>query len=204
MISIQPLDDEMIRRAFRLLGELLAFRDAPPLHLVVCGGAALRMTRLHHRTTKDVDVLALVDEKMGELTSPAPLPPPLLEAVEIVARELNLPADWLNNGPSSDEGGLFQMGLPSGLFGRLDTHEFHRTVKVSFVSRIDQIHFKLFAAIDQPASYHSADLLILKPSSEELQQALSWAMTHDVSEGFRICAKNFLVKIGYPDVANIV
>lgn len=135
------------------------------------------------------------------MIAPAPFPEELQNAAEIVREELNLPDDWLNNGPSSDEGGLFQLGLPSGLDERLHTINYGEKLSISFVSRFDQIHFKLFAAIDQPGSYHTADLRKLEPSLDEMETAARWTMTHDVSEGFRELLTKFLKGSGYSDVA---
>lgn len=53
-------------------------------------------------------------------------------------------------------------------------------------SRLDQIFFKLYAAVDQgPRSKHFEDLRRLVPSRDELVAAARWARTHDPSEGFR-------------------
>ena len=52
---------------------------------------------------------------------------------------------------------------------------------VYFIGRLDQIHFKLYAAADQRDGTHLADLRALKPTDEELETAARWAMTHDVS-----------------------
>src|SRR4051812_27912556 len=79
------------------------------VRLVICGGAALVATGLRSRTTHDADVVALINAA-GELVSPEPLPPFLLKAAEQVARDLGLLPNWLNNGPSRDEGGLFRWG----------------------------------------------------------------------------------------------
>ena len=61
-----------------------------------------------------------------------------------------LPEDWLNNGPSNGEGGLFRMGLPEGLAARLTWTTIGEKLALGFISRLDQIHFKLYAAVDQP------------------------------------------------------
>ena len=73
---------------------------------------------------------------------------------------------------------------------------------VYFISRLDQIHFKLYAAIDQLGSYHASDLKQLSPSDNELLQAIQWATTHDPSEGFIIATKLFLREFGYEQLAD--
>src|ERR1700733_1385152 len=111
------LTKEAIDKAFRLLSGRLELADSKPVRLVICGGSALLAMGLRQRTTNDADVVAMVNEK-DELISPDPLPSSLLEASEHVARDLGLIQNWLNNEPSRNEGGLFQMGLPHGFFER--------------------------------------------------------------------------------------
>ncbi len=98
-----------------LLGERLALRDLGPYRLVVCGGAALIAQALVARpTTRDVDVVALMDQNSA-MVSPDPLPKALLQEATRVAIDLDLPEGWLNSDPSKKPGGLFQLGLPDGL-----------------------------------------------------------------------------------------
>jgi hypothetical protein len=168
--------------------------------IVVCGGTALNTLRLIQRTTKDVDIVALMDSH-GHLVDPAPLPEELVIAAKEVADTLNLPKEWLNNGPSSDDGGLFRLGLPDGFRERLVKGYQGQKLTVFYISRLDQIHFKLYAAVDQLGSYHAADLRQLTPKDDELMQAIKWSMTHDPSEGFRMSIKLFLERFGYERLA---
>jgi len=193
------LDQGQIEKAFRLLSRQLSLRNSGPFCLVVCGGSALIGAELVSRTTKDVDVVALLTAD-GMLADPEPLPAKLLDAAATVAGELDLPPDWLNNGPSSDDGGLFRMGLPDGLAPRLSRREFGPQLTVCFISRLDQIFFKLYAAVDR-GGYHTEDLRALSPSADELLAAARWTMTHDVSEGFRMVLTSFLRELGYESVA---
>ncbi|MCL4407801.1 MAG: hypothetical protein M1542_07385 [Thermotogae bacterium] len=71
---------------------------------------------------------------------------------------------------------------------------------VYYISRIDQIYFKLYASVDR-GGYHVEDLKKLKPSAEEIENAARWSMTHDVSDGYREILKDFLERMGYYDVA---
>lgn len=116
---------------------------------------------------------------------------------------MGLPNCWLNNGPSRDEGGLFQMGLPDGLQERLHAREYGDRLTVYFVGRIDQIHFKLYAAVDR-GGYHISDLELLRLADEELWQAARWSVSHDVSPGFRSLLKHLLETLGYAEVASRV
>jgi hypothetical protein len=193
------LDSQNLDLAFASLAVRLEENQAPPVEIVVCGGSALIATGLVTRTTQDVDVVALLRD--GELSSPSPLPEALLQAAAEVAEDLGLDHNWLNNGPSRGEGGLFQLGLPQGLERRLLSRRFGSKLTVHLVHRVDQIHFKLYAGVDR-GGYHLEDLRALHPSSEELESAARWAMSHDVSEGFAGVLKGLLRKLGHGDVAD--
>ena len=169
---------------------------APRFNLVVCGGSALAATGLVTRTTKDVDVVALMDDD-GVLLDPAPLPQALVRAAHEVALDLGLQQDWLNNGPSSGDGGLFRLGLPEGFVERLSWVTIGERLTVGFISRYDQIHFKLYAAVDQSGSYHAEDLRELHPTDVELLDAAGWTRTHDPSEGYLQGLQWFLQEFGY-------
>jgi hypothetical protein len=187
-----------IKEALSLLSRVLEHGDGEArgkTSLIVCGGAALVARSLVQRVTKDVDVVAMM--RNGELVSPAPLPASLLVAAEKVAVGMNLPKDWLNNGPSSGDGGLFQIGLPDGLEDRMEEHKFGDMLSVFFVGRLDQICFKLYAAVDQMGSYHGQDLEKLEPSLEELKFAITWVNKHDSSEGFLVMLEHYLSENGY-------
>jgi len=71
-----------------LLGNLMVARKRPAVHLVVCGGSALIALKLVVRTTKDVDVLALLQD--GELHCARPLPEWLMEDAKAVQTELTV------------------------------------------------------------------------------------------------------------------
>jgi hypothetical protein len=199
--SIMAADTENLERALKLLGARLDFAQAPAIGLVVCGGSALIALGLIKRTTRDVDVLALMNSS-GDLISPDPLPSYLLNTAKEVARDLGLAVDWLNNGPSRDAGGIFQLGLPEGIASRLHARTYGDRLTIHFIGRFDQIHLKLYAAVDSGEGTHLDDLLSLKPDDVELETAARWAMTHDVSPAFRMILKDMLRQFGYESVAN--
>ncbi|MGA2260064.1 MAG: hypothetical protein ABSH28_01370 [Acidobacteriota bacterium] len=198
---IENIDAENLETAMRLLAARLDLAQTEPIGVVVCGGSALIAQGLIQRATKDVDVVALMDSER-RLVSPAPLPGSLLKAAKEVARDMGLPDNWLNNGPSRDEGGLFQLGLPEGMADRLNERVYGPRLTVFFVGRFDQIHFKLYAAADRRDGTHLDDLLLLKPTAAELETAARWAMTHDVSPGFRTILKDMLRQVGHESVAD--
>jgi hypothetical protein len=81
----------------RALGEQLAARGEH-FELVVIGGSALLALGLVERTTKDVDILALRTD--AGLEGADPMPKGLRAAGDLVARDFELPAEWLNPGPA--------------------------------------------------------------------------------------------------------
>jgi hypothetical protein len=190
------------------LDELLAALErqlraaaGPPTALVICGGSALAALGLVIRTTRDVDVLGTASlTPAGVVVQPLlELPEPLAAAVRRVSRDFNLPEDWLNTGPARQT----QAGLPEGLAQRLVRRDYGPALSAWFISRIDQVHLKLYAAVDRDG-YHTDDLLALKPDRAELLNAARWTMTQDVSAPFRESLKSFLVAHDYVDVAEQV
>ena len=80
-----PLTAEDIRRAFAALSTELGDRGERA-QIVVAGGAALVLLFNARETTKDVDAYFV-----------QPDPPRIREAAARVARQLDLPDDWLND-----------------------------------------------------------------------------------------------------------
>ncbi len=197
--SLFEFDASGLVRALETLSMRLRSNSAEPGEIVVCGGSALILTGVVPRTTADVDVVALVSR--DRLSSPDPLPESLARAAHEAAEDLGLSPDWLNNGPSRGQGGLFQMGLPDGIHERWTTRTFGSHLTVHFIGRIDQIHFKLYAAADR-GGYHIDDLLAFQPTDDELVCAARWAMTHDVSETFQSIVTRLLRSIGHDGAAD--
>jgi hypothetical protein len=175
------------------LGEQLQALGAR-VELVVIGGSALLALGFVRRTTKDVDILALVER--GALQPAKPFPQPLVEAKERVTRDFGLEENWLNPGPTD----LLQFGLPEGFWGRLTTRQYGDALTVRFAGRLDQIHFKLYAMADQGPGRHEADIRALDPSREELAAAARWSRTHDPSPGFLMVLEQSLRHLGVEDV----
>jgi hypothetical protein len=63
---------DTITKALRLLDGRLKINQSSGFSLVVCGGTALNAMQLIQRTTKDVDIVALMDSK-NQLVDPAVL-----------------------------------------------------------------------------------------------------------------------------------
>ena len=181
------------------LGQQLTEISKEPIDLLICGGSALNALGLITRATKDVDVLAIVSlgANFGlTLHTAKPLPLNLVQAAKKVARDFKLPEDWINPGPTS----ALDFGLPVGVLDRALVKDYGASLKVRFLSRYDQIHFKLYAATDQGGK-HYEDLLALKPTADELEKAALWSMTHDVSEGYKYNLTRLLITMDHQNVA---
>ena len=184
---------EAAERLLSALGEQLA-AAGQRYELVVIGGSGLLALGVIERSTRDVDLLAL--RFKDELGSAEPLPAALEAARNRVARDLSLPADWLNPGPTD----LLDFGLPEGFIGRLERRDYGRALTVYFASRYDQIHFKLYALVDQGPGKHEDDLRALSPTDEEFAAAARWSRLHDPSEGYAQVLGEVLAHMGVKDV----
>lgn len=193
MAIILGMDEAQTHQLFSALGEQLAVRGER-VELVIIGGSALLALGLTSRATRDVDIVALLADRA--LAKPHPLPEALIEARERVARDFGLPEDWLNAAPAD----LLDFGLPDGFVDRLERRDYGEALTVHLASRFDQIHFKLYAMVDQGAGKHEADLRALDPTRDELLAAARWTRTHDPSDGFREQLVAALAYLGVDDV----
>jgi hypothetical protein len=191
--QIMELDDVTLDTILSALGDQLA-TQGERFEIVVVGGSALLVLGLVTRTTKDIDVVALADR--GVLRSSEPLPETLRASADRVARDFGLSEDWLNSGPTD----LLRLGLPEGFWSRIITRHYGDALSAHFASRVDQVHFKLFATVDQGGGRHEADLRALRPTRDELIAAARWTITHDPSPGFHEVLSQALNHLGVEDV----
>ncbi|MDN3506028.1 MAG: hypothetical protein P0S96_02225 [Simkaniaceae bacterium] len=183
---MKQLDFNMLEQALDALGELLADREQF-CEVVAIGGGSLLFLGQIARPTRDLDLVALIES--GEFISAKPLPNFLSQAIRDVGMAMELGDEWVNAGPAS----LLEMGLPQGFKNRTQKRSFGALI-VYFAGRFDQICFKLYAAVDQgPDSKHFADLKLLDPSREELQEAKLWCVTQDISKEFASLIDEVLV-----------
>ena len=196
-IRMSDISPNALESVLLALGEQLASRGAE-VHLVVIGGSGLLAMGLGDRPTQDVDVVAFVRD--GEMVSAAPFPSVLDEAAKRVARDFGLKEAWLNHGPTR----LLDFGLPDGFEGRMSTVEYGPGLRVSFASRRDQIHLKLYAYADRQVARDEADLRRLEPSPEELTAAAAWARTHNAPGPFDDALAHALNAFGVADVGRSV
>lgn len=188
----RPINTRAVDTLLSALGEQLALRGER-YSIVVVGGSALLVLGLISRPTRDVDVVALLHDE--SLISAKPLPESLLEAARVVAGDFGLPLDWLNDGPAS----LLELGLPEKFLERTTRRPYGDALNALFASREDQIHFKLYAVVDQGPGRHLADLEGLAPTEPELVQAARWSRTHDPSDGYREILLSVLDHFGVVD-----
>jgi hypothetical protein len=191
---MRRITPDTLDKALSLLGELLAARNHPHQHFVVCGGSSLLALGLVSRaTTQDVDILARIDA--SGLVTPRPLPEWLLTAAGEVGRQLDLPDDWLNDRVAEET--LFRCGLPEGMQQRLTSKNYGARLSISYIGRRDQIFLKLHAAVDRDGGRHLQDLLDLEPTAEELLDAAKWTRTQDPSKGFLLLLGEMLKHLGH-------
>lgn len=167
------MNEAALISAFELLDDFLTAGKSAPVRLIVGGGSALLVQRLSTRQTKDVDVMAL-RELEGSVVSAYPLPEAVKHAAAKVAEELRLPPAWLNGAASLH--GFDLSTFPSWFWQELDTREYGRNLKISFIGRKGLILLKLSAALDRDQRRDIEDLACLKPSSAEVEELLRWVL----------------------------
>lgn len=174
----------VLERGLAAVGDLLA-AEGVEIGIIVAGGTALNLLGIVQRTTDDVDVLAILQDQAASggvmLAPPDPLPEPLQRAIARVARDFQLPEDWMN----TVVGLQWRAGLPPELERRLRWRRYGG-LRVGLVARYDLIFLKLYAAADSggPSSVHFQDLLALRPTERELLAAVAWVREQDPTPAF--------------------
>lgn len=174
----------VLERGLAAVGDLLV-AEGVEVGIIVAGGTALNLLGIVQRTTNDVDVLAILQDRAGSggvmLAPPDPLPEPLQRAIARVARDFQLPEDWMN----TVVGLQWRAGLPPELEHRLRWRRYGG-LRVGLVARYDLIFLKLYAAADSggPSSVHFQDLLALRPTERELLAAVAWVREQDPTPAF--------------------
>lgn len=178
-----------LSEAIDALGETLAAQDES-VAVVVVGGTAMIVQGFVERATSAVDIIAIAkDSNAGQertIEPPDPLPEPLVQAISRVARDFNLPGDWMN----TTAGLQWKTGLPPGFADRIHWCQYDG-LSLGLADRHDLILMKLYAAADSegPSSVHYQDLLALKPTHDELDAAAIWVRSQDTSREFSLILK---------------
>jgi hypothetical protein len=154
-----------IEKALKRLNDKMVYSDLEPVELVSCGGASLNLMGLVSRSTSDVDIICIAEVRAKgkvHFLAGTTLPPRLTELVAEVGRDLGIKEEWLNFGPAP----LLDFGLPKGLETRLKRKSYGCCLALHVISRIDQIHLKLYAAMDPKTRIetHLGDLMDLEPT----------------------------------------
>lgn len=193
-MNLPVSDSSALDRLLRALADQLRLRDTA-FDLVIVGGSALIAQGFVERATRDIDVVAIYYPR-GRFGHAEPLPEALIEARDQVARDFGIPQDWLNGGPTSL---LDHSGLPEGFRARMITRVINPWLTIRLASRLDLIHFKLFALADQGPGKHEEDLRRLNATDDELVRAARWTQTHDPSPGFAQLVQAALRLMGVSD-----
>jgi len=191
------MNEATLTSALELLGDFLVSEESAPIWLVAGGGSALLVQKISNRQTKDVDVMAM-REWEGDVVSAYPLPTILKKAAAKVAEELRLDANWLN-GSASLHGFDFSL-VPSWFWQELDTREYGKNLRISFISRKGLILLKLGAALDRDQRRDMEDLASLKPTGAETEELLLWVLKdrHDSTTHPKL--STLLTELGHADL----
>ncbi len=194
------LNSKSIDEALKRLNGKMVYAEVDAIEFVVCGGAALIVTGMIARSTGDVDIVALarITDSDLELMNSRSLPPDVERLASEVAVDMGIDKSWLNFGP----GPLLDFGLPEGLATRLTRRSYGACLTVHFIGRLDQIQFKLYAAMDpKEGTRHLSDLLDLEPAEDELRIAIAWLLNREVGAPFKTRLKQVLERLGYEEFA---
>jgi len=191
-----------IEQALKRLNAKMVYAELEPVEWVSCGGASLNLMGWVSRSTSDVDILCaaqVMAKGKVRLLPGTTLPSRFADLVAEVGRELGLKAEWLNFGPAP----LLDFGLPRGLETRLKRKSYGRCLALHVISRLDQIHLKLYAAMDPNTRIetHLGDLIDLEPAEAEARAAVDWLLSRKTSAPFRRKLKQVLDRIGHERLA---
>lgn len=140
-----------------LLKKKLSFKG------IVIGGAALNLLGVISRETRDCDILDPVIPK-DILTA----------AVEFSKTQQGIDCQWLNNGPDS-----LKTNLPKGWKKRIQPLFSGEALHLETLGRSDLLKTKLYAYCDRDTDL--SDCLALKPTRQELLEALPWVQFQDAN-----------------------
>ncbi len=137
-----------------------------PSDIVLVGGAAMILHFGARRATRDMDVLVL----RGDLAE-------LREAASVLAREHDLPADWINDAAKG-----FADVLPPDFYHRLVPLDLSlQNLRVYVLGRPEQVAMKIVALREQDLE----DLELLLPQLSEEDKGVLLAIMQHVSR-FRL------------------
>ena len=170
------MEPNQLKEALRRFGEIMEVETGKPLTLVIGGGAGLVLTEQIMVGTFDVDVLAVVEG--GKLKKPS-WDEAFETARKVIAEEMGLRSDWINAGPA----GLVEKvpkNFKERLLNQATRIQFGDRVTILAISRLDQIYFKTYAALNKEPGMpkqgkHVMDLYELSATVEEILAGVRWA-----------------------------
>lgn len=153
---------------------------------VIMGGGALAIMGITDRVTRDIDCVA------------PEIPPQIKYASEKFCQDfpnLGLDKNWLNNGPIS-----IIKDLNEGWKERSTLIYSGNSIILYSLGRIDLIKTKLWALCDR-STVDLQDLLKLKPTISEINEARNWVIVLDGNPDWpvhvEIVIKKLIEKLGY-------
>jgi hypothetical protein len=204
-----PMSPDNIKALLDELADWLEFEGVGAIDLLVCGGTAMGLQRLHNRTTEDVDVLGSWNRQLVEVACMDDFPEKVKACIQRVATnhpELQgFQKDWVNLGPQH----LARQGLPQGYQSRLQSMTFGKAclLTLHLLDRRDLIPLKLYAAADRFSkrqAIHFDDLRLLRPTFDEMDESIDWVRTLKDFEEKRVEIQGVLERLGYDDLAGYV
>jgi len=188
------LNGEEAEEYLEALGSIMESESMEPLDILVCGGMALILQGLIDRRTRDIDGIALVVEREGAYVLKKPhLKKAVKEAIRRVASVYGITPNWL----SFQARTLLDDGLPRGIVERAEVRRYGEKLTVRLISRYDQVHLKLKAAISREGP-DAGDILEMRATDEEIAAAARWCLELGYS---RREVKEALEGIGCGDIA---
>ena len=140
----------------------------------------------------------MIKEGSKHIDRPAVLDDSILKAARRVQKDFGLSEGWINVRAAA----VFDFGFPEGVLERVITQQFGGNLTIHFLGRYDQIHFKLYAALEsERRSAHLSDLLALNPAEREIENAAKWIMTRESGETYKPALQNLLKQIGFKNAA---
>jgi hypothetical protein len=133
-----------------------------------------------------------------EISNETILPPEVEKLVAEIGTEVGIRPDWFN----FEAGPLIEFGFPDGMITRLVKKAYGVCLTVYFISRFDQVHFKMLAAMSpEDGTRHLGDLLDLSPRENEVEAAVAWLLRRKTSPEFKAALRGLLDRIGYERIA---
>ena len=146
-IALTQLDQELTRRNLAM-------------EIVICGAYAIHLLG-YSRSEHTLDVDSITELQSNEVK----------QIIESIGHKLGLGSHWLNDQAST-------VSLPAGILERSTPIKRWKSIKASLISRLDLIKMKAsaFSIRRDQTNKDWEDLILLKPTSEEIDDALNFIM----------------------------